>query len=358
MKAGELIANRYMLLRRVGMGPLTIVYLAEDTALNRPVAVKVLRPEIAAQQAVTYRFQQATQRTAGLSHPNLAAVHAVGSDGGIHYQVTEYLSAGSLRDRIDLDGRIAVDEALELAIAIAAGSAACHSHDIIHGDLKPQNVMLGEHRSVKVAGGGMGRVLTAAHSEREACLPEPAACVSPEEVASQPLTPASDVYALGIMFYEMLTGRSPFGDQAASMTAPMRLRLDIPSLHEQNPRVPPPLARIVHKMLSKDPQNRYASAQQLHHILLSYQRQRADFSRRVGPGEAHTDRSAGARNVGMPTSSATIVDSALRSSSEQEGAEEGMDWPFALLSLLTLLAILGLIVLWTIVYRRYTLPLG
>jgi serine/threonine protein kinase len=357
MEVGELIGNRYTLLRSIGAGPLTLVYLAQDAAMDREVTVKVLRPEFAAQQEVAHRFQQEAQRIADLSHPNLAAVRAVGSEGATLYLVTEYLPAGSLRDRLDRDQPIAVDEAVDIAISIAAGLVACHTQGILHGDLKPQNVMFTEQRAVKVADGGMGRILASAHREGKARLREPAAFLTPEEVAGQPLTPASDIYALGVTLYEMLTGRPPFLAETASETALLHLHQDVPSIQKQNPRVPAPLTRIVRKMLNRDPQQRYASAQQVHQILLGYRRQRADLSRPARPAEAHTDHPHAAHSAEMAAQPATGSDLSLPSTQEGQEAEVGMDWPFVLLGLLAVLVILGLIILWTVVYRSYTLPL-
>jgi len=350
VEVGDLVNNRYRLLRRIGTGPLTIVYQAQDMALDRLVAVKVLRPELAAQQEVVRRFQQEAQQAAEISHPNLVAVYTLGSVEETPYLVAEYLPAGSLRGRLDQEGALAVDEALEIAIAIATGVEAYHIHGLLHGDLKPQNVLFTEGGDVKVADGGMGRVLTTALVKGEASLREPVTYLTPEEVAGQPLTPASDVYALGLIFYEMLTGHPPFQGDSPSDTALLHLRQEPSPIQGQNPRVPAPLARIIHKMLAKDPRGRYPSAQQLHQILLTYQRQRAELSRRATPTPVSIANAIGAvRKPPPPLSPPT---------SEEEYAKEGVDWLFILLGLLAVLAILGLVVLWTIVYRSYTMPLG
>jgi len=331
VEVGDLISSRYRLLQRIGAGPLTIVYQAHDTALDRLVVVKVLRPELATQREVAHCFQQEAQRVAEISHPNLATVYELGSDREAPYLVTEYLPAGSLRERLDRDGILAVDRALDIAIAIAAGVGACHMQGILHGDLKPQNVLFTEGESVKVTDGGMGHVLTVALMKGETPLREPAAYLTPEEVRGQALIPASDVYAIGLTLYEMLTGHPPFLAKSPSETALLHLRQEVSPLQEQNPQVPAPLARVIHKMLAKDPRSRYPSAQQLHHILFTYQRQRVGAVREP---------------------------SLLPPTPEEEYTDEGVDWLFVFLALLAVLAILGLVILWTIVYRRYTMPLG
>jgi len=356
MEAGELIGDRYRVLRRIGTGPLTLAYLAQDTAMDRPVTLKVLRPEFAAQREAAHRFQQEVQRVADLSHPNLAAVRAVGSDAETLYLIEEYLPDGSLRDRLDRDGPLPVDEAVDIAIGIAAGLVAYHTQGILHGDLKPLNVMLSEHRSVKVAGGGMSRILSFANLEGETYLREPAAFLTPEEVAGQPLTPASDIYALGITLYEMLTGRPPSLAETASETAFMHLHQDVPAIQERNPQVTSPLTRIVHKMLSRDPHQRYATAQQVHQILLRHRRQRPDpdpLTGRVGAYTEHPQVTRGAEIAVQPATDSAPSLPALRAG---QGSEQGTDWTFVLLGLLVVLAVLGLIVLWTIVYRSYSLP--
>jgi len=352
MEVGYLLSSRYRLLQRVGMGPLTIVYQARDTALDRLVAVKVLRPEFATQREVAHRFQQEAQRIADLSHPNLAAVYAVSSDGETLYLVTEYLPAGSLRERLDRNGTLAVDRTLDIGIAVAAGVGAYHAQNILHGDLKPQNVLFTEGKGVKVTDGGMGRVLAAAPMEGKPPLREPATYLTPEEVAGQSLAPASDVYAIGLTFYEMLTGRPPFLAKSPSETALMHLRQEVPPLQEQNHRVPAPLARIIHKMLAKDPRGRYPSAQQLHQILLTYQRQRAELNHRTTPAMVSVSRTQQS-----PEPMVTAPDHVPPPAQDGEYTE-GIDWLFIFLGLLAVLAILGLVILWTIVYRSYTIPLG
>jgi serine/threonine protein kinase len=359
IEVGDLIESRYELLQRTGMGPLTIAYLARDTGLDRLVMVKVLRPEFAAHQEAAHRFQQEAHRIRALSHPNLAAVYAVGADGEALYLVTEYLAAGSLRDRLGRDGTMTVDGALHVAIAMAAGLGAYHVQDIAHGDVKPQNVMFTEQKNVKVTDGGMGRVWAAARREPDRPLREPATFLTPEEVAGQPLTSASDVYAVGLTLYEMLAGHPPFLGSVPLETALMHLRQEVPALQEQNPRVPAPLAHIIHKALSKDPRNRYASAQQLHHILLTYQHQRAELDRRIRRAPASTPQTeAPPEAEPLFSQPATTADHALPSTEESEYAQEPVDWPFVLLGFLVVLAVLGLIILWTAVYRRYTMSLG
>ena len=356
MEAGYLLSSRYRLLQRIGVGPLTIVYRARDTALGRLVTVKVLRPEYTARREVAHRFLQESQRIADLSHPNLTAVYEVSNDGETPYLVTEYLCAGSLRDHLDRNGALAVDRALDIATAIAAGVGACHAQDILHGDLKPQNVLFTDQDTAKAADGGMGRVLAAALRGEGASLREPAAYLTPEEVAGRSLTPASDVYAIGITFYEMLAGRPPFLGKAPSETALMHLRQQVPPIQEHNPLVPTPLAHIVHKTLAKDVRARYASAQQLHQILFSYQRPRADPHDRATPtiiSMPQAEQPEEALEPALPSPQRT-----LPFSSNEEYTEEGVDWLLIFLGLLVLLAVLGLVILWNIVYRRYTTPLG
>jgi len=358
MEVGHLLSSRYRLLQRIGMGPLTIVYGARDTALGRLVTVKVLRPEFATQREVTHRFQREAQHIAEISHPNLVAVYGVGSEKLTLYLVTEYLPAGSLRERLDRNGTLAVDRALDIGIAVAAGVGAYHAQNILHGDLKPQNVLFTEGEGVKVSDAGMGRVLAAPYRDGAALvkgetpLREPATYLTPEEVAGQSLTPASDVYALGLTFYEMLTGRPPFLAKSPSETALLHLRQEVPPLQEQNPRVPAPLARIIHKMLAKDPRGRYPSAQQLHQILLTYQRQRAELNHRTTPAMVSMSRTQQSPEP-MVTAPGHTPPPA------QDGEyTEGIDWLFIFLGLLAVLAILALVILWTIVYRSYTMPLG
>ena len=356
MEAGYLLNNRYKLLQGIGMGPLTIVYEAHDTALDRLVAVKVLRLEYTVQREVAHRFLQEGQRIAELSHPNLTAVYEVSNDGETPYLVTEYLPAGSLRDRLDRNGTLTVDRALDIATAIAAGVGAFHAQDILHGDLKPQNVLFTEQEIAKVTDGGMGRVLATALKGEAAPLREPAAYLTPEEVAGRSLTPASDVYAIGLTFYEMLAGRPPFLAKTPSETALMHLRQEAPPIQEHNPRVPTPLARIIQKTMAKDLGARYTSAQQLHQILFSYQRQRAGLNRRATPAVFAMPQAERPEEPLEPALAGPHH--TLPNGGDEEYTEEGVDWLLIFLGLLVVLAVLGVVILWNIVYHRYTTPLG
>jgi len=346
MEVGDLIGGRYELLGRIGVGPLTRVYKAHDTALDRLVVVKVLQPELAERREVAYGFQQVAQQLTELSHPNLAAVYAVGNEGEAPYLVAEYLAAGTLRDRLEREGALSADRALDIAVAVAAGVRAYHLRGLLHGRLRPQNVMFTDQGDIKITDGGVAHILAALSAGSGAISSELAPYLPPEGIAGQLLVPASDVYAIGVICYEMLAGHPPFQASSPAETALMHLHQEAPPLQGQDPTIPTPLAHIVHKMLAKDPRGRYASAQQLHHILLTYQRQRASLEGRSGPTPvAQTERP---RHAEAPSRAAVAGPS----------SEEGMDWPFVLLGLLAILAILGLILLWTVVYRRYTMPLG
>ena len=357
MDVGDLLSNRYELLTKLGVGPLTIAFQARDSVMDRLVTVKILQSEFAAQREVAQRFRQEAQRMADLSHPNLAAVLAVGNGEGIPYLVTEYLSAGSLRKRIDEGSPLAVDKAVDIVLAIAAGVGACHLHGILHGNLRPENVMFTLQESVKTTDGGMGTVLPSTPMDGELYPPHLASYLTPERVTGQPLAPASDVYAMGVIFYEMLTGRPPFSGESSAETALMHLHREVPSLQEQNSAVPAPLVRIIHKMLAKDPRSRYASAQQLHHILLTYKHQSVASNQHTLSNSESVLTSEPQRDSEVLLHLVTSTsDLPLDADKEEEPAEEGVDQMLILLGLLVVAVVLGLILLWTVVYRRYTTP--
>lgn len=264
--------NRYRLLELVGSGGMAVVYKGVDTLLQRRVAVKILRESFAGDPAFLARFRREAQAAAGLEHPNIVTVYDVGQDGDRHYIVMEYVDGVDLKTWIRQKGRLSVNEALNIGIQIAAGVGHAHKAGVIHCDIKPQNVLVTTDGRAKVTDFGIARALSESGlTEAETVWGSPP-YFSPEQAAGDPLTPASDVYSIGIVIYEMLAGAPPFQAEKPAALALMHMREEPPPLAVRNPQVPPQLEWIIRKVLAKEPSARYRTADQLAHVLEEYRR--------------------------------------------------------------------------------------
>lgn len=265
---GTELGDRYELGHQIGSGGMATVYLAYDTVLDREVAVKVLAERFAADQAFVERFRREASAAAGLNHPNIVAVYDRGEAEGTYYIVMEYLKGPDLkrviRDQGPLDPAVAVDNALQILSALSAAHAA----GIIHRDIKPQNVMVGEDGRLRVADFGIARADADQQMTEAGSVIGTAQYLSPEQAQGEETTAASDTYAVGIVLYEMLTGRVPFdGDRPVTVAMKQINEPPVP------PRVfaqgiPPELDAVVMKALSKRPEDRYTSAEDFTAALL------------------------------------------------------------------------------------------
>ena len=272
--------GRYKLLEQAGSGGMATVYKAQDLMLRRLVAVKMLHESLTGDEDFLRRFQREAHAAANLSHPNIVTVHDIGQDDGPrgyrHYIVMEYVKGQTLkamiREHMATTGEpLSVDRALNLGIQISAGIGYAHRAGLVHCDVKPQNVLVSPDERVKVADFGIARAMSEASLQRASILWGTPHYFSPEQAAGEPATPASDVYAIGIILFEMLSGRLPFEAETLPALALKHMHEPPPSLTELNPAVPAQLAQIVKKVLSKEPAGRYRTAGQLERILRSYQ---------------------------------------------------------------------------------------
>lgn len=274
MSQDALLNERYRLLAQQGSGGMAVIYKAVDLALGRTVAVKVLRPSLTSDPEFLKRFRQEARNVANLSHPNIVTVHDVGQDGNTHYIVMEYVDGEDLKRLIRAGAPFSIDRALSIAIKICAGVGYAHRAGLVHADVKPQNVLVTESDTVKVTDFGIAQALTATKPrERQRIVWGSPHYFSPEQAQGEPPTPASDVYAIGIVLFEMLTGRLPFVGTDQQELALAHIRETPPNPSDFNPNVPVHLDRILQKVLSKEPASRYRTAEQLGRILVSYRRQ-------------------------------------------------------------------------------------
>ena len=333
--------DRYRLLELIGSGGMAVVYRGADTLLQRQVAVKVLREAFAGDPAFLARFQREARAAARLDHPNVVTVYDVGQDGDRHYIVMEYVDGQDLKTLIRQKGRLDVHEALPLAIQVCAGVGHAHQAGIIHCDVKPQNVLVTRDGRAKVTDFGIARALSGSGiTESETVWGSPL-YFSPEQAAGDPPSPASDVYSIGVMMYEMLTGSPPFQAEKPTALALMHMREDPPPLAVRNPQVPPQLEWIVRKVLSKDPSARYRTAEQLAHVLEEYHthsEQMTGWQPAVPsrPPVTHPPREYAAESV---------------SPSISRAVPGWLNWA---LGGIAFVAVVGLIPLWLSVYRAYS----
>lgn len=273
MANGETLLNgRYRLVAQHGSGGMAVIYKAVDQVLGRTVAIKILRPSLTKDPSFLTRFRNEARAVANLSHPNIVTVHDVGSDGDTQYIVMEFVEGQDLKKIIRSEGILTVRRTLDLAIQICAGIGFAHRAGLVHADVKPQNILVTKDDIVKVTDFGIAQALTDTQPmTRQDVVWGSPHYFSPEQARGEKPTPASDVYAIGIVMFEMLTGRLPYTGASQQELAMAHLRERVPLVTEFNPNVPESLAKIIYKVMSKEPSARYRMADQLGHVLRSYQ---------------------------------------------------------------------------------------
>lgn len=255
--SGAVLGGRYELVHRIAGGGMGEVWQGRDTVLGRDVAVKVLRREYVDDADFRTRFRAEARHAAALTHPGIAAVFDYGEAAGTAYLVLELVRGEALSTILARDGRLGVDRTLDVVAQTARALQAAHDAGVIHRDIKPGNLLVATDGSVKVTDFGIARATGAAPITRTGTVMGTAHYLSPEQAAGQPATPASDLYALGVVAYECLAGTRPFTGDAPVQVALAHLHDEPPPLP---PDVPAPVADLVGALLAKDPVGRPASA--------------------------------------------------------------------------------------------------
>lgn len=256
----------YQLLRRLGRGAMAEVYLAEQKSLNRRVAVKVLKKELATDDTYVQRFQREARAAGALVHANIVQIHEVGCVDGVYFIAQEYVEGLNLKQWLSRHGSLDLRLGLIIMRQVAAALAKAADQGIIHRDIKPENIMLTSSGEVKVADFGLARMSRVGDStdltQVGITLGTPL-YMSPEQVEGKPLDPRSDIYSFGVTCYHVLSGTTPFVGETALNVALQHLKKRAEPLENLRPDLPPALARVVHKMLAKKPADRYQSAREL-----------------------------------------------------------------------------------------------
>ena len=255
---GTLIDGRYRVVGKIGAGGMADVYRAEDTHLGRHVALKLLHARFAQDREFVERFRREASAAAGLQHPNVVGVYDRGEFGGTYYIAMEYCEGRSLKDVVARTA-LAPERAIAIAKQILVAARFAHRRNVIHRDLKPHNVILDDEDNVKVADFGIARAGASDITEVGAIMGT-AQYLSPEQAQGRPVTEASDLYSIGIVLFEMLTGRAPFDGDSAVAVALKHVNQEPPSPREFVPELPPELEAVVLKALAKDPVHRYRDA--------------------------------------------------------------------------------------------------
>jgi serine/threonine protein kinase len=259
-QSGDLIADRYELEELVGTGGMSSVFRARDRQLERRVAIKILHQHYAEDPEYLERFRREARAVARLSHPNIVTVIDRGDDDGRQFIVFEHVEGENLKELVLRTGRLPVRRALELALAVADGLAFAHDHGLVHRDVKPQNVLLSSEGDVKVTDFGIARSLHVEQGVTQTgTVLGTAEYLAPEQASGKPVSPATDVYSLGVVLWELLAGDAPFVGENFVAVALQHVNEPPPSVHERRPDVSPRLEAAVDRALAKDPAHRFPS---------------------------------------------------------------------------------------------------
>jgi len=261
---GQKIDGRYQIIRTIGEGGMANVYLAYDTILEREVAVKVLRGDLSNDEKFVKRFQREAKAASSLNHPNIVEMYDVGEDDGNYFIVMEYVNGKTLKSLIKKRGALSLSETIDIMLQLTSGIAVAHDSYIIHRDLKPQNVMILEDGRLKITDFGIAVALNSMELTQTNSVMGSVHYLPPEQANGNGATVKSDIYSLGILMYELLTGKLPFKGDNAVEIAIKQMKEKIPSITAQNPSIPQSVENVVLKACAKNPENRYDSVKEMH----------------------------------------------------------------------------------------------
>ncbi|MBQ8892395.1 MAG: Stk1 family PASTA domain-containing Ser/Thr kinase [Bacilli bacterium] len=266
---GQKINERYEIIRSIGEGGMANVYLAHDVILDRDVAIKVLRGDLAGDEKFVRRFQREALSASSLSHPNIVEMYDVGEDNGTYYIVMEYVPGQTLKQVIKKRGGVSLSEAIDIMLQITDGMKEAHDSYIIHRDLKPQNILIKDNGEIKITDFGIAMALNSTQLTQTNSVMGSVHYLPPEQASGKGATIKSDIYSIGILFYELLTGNLPFKGDNAVEIALKHMKSDIPSVREANEGIPQSVENIILKATAKNPKNRYETVEAMHNDLLT-----------------------------------------------------------------------------------------
>jgi serine/threonine-protein kinase len=379
MSSPGLLNNRYRIEGRIGSGGMAEVYRARDLMLERTVAIKLLRDDFSQDPTFRERFRQEAKAAANLSHPNIVTIHDFGFDEKQIFIVMEYVPGTDLKTILESRGSLSVDEALPLIIQACAGVGYAHRAGLVHCDVKPHNMIVTPDNRLKVTDFGIARALASIPSQEvnNVVWGSPQ-YFSPEQASGHPPSPASDVYGLGVVLYEMLTGRLPFVANTAAELSHMHRTVAPTPPSQFNPLIPPVLEQACLKVLSKEPSSRYRTADQFGRVLISISRSiivsSSPVSSTINPPSgkpAHPSvpplttpsQTQPARPIHIQPANTELASTVLpkpptvpKEVVPRTQNSMGIDWGTWALVLLMVITLGGLIPLWLWVYFLYNPP--
>jgi eukaryotic-like serine/threonine-protein kinase len=370
MPEAIILNNRYRLDEVIGSGGMAMVYRARDLMLERTVAVKLLREDFSGDAAFRERFRQEAMAAANLYHPNIVTIHDFGLDNGRFFIVMENVAGNDLKSIIAKRGRMKVDEAIALMVQACAGIGYAHRAGLVHCDIKPHNILVTPDVRLKVADFGIARALASIQPDEKSNVvwgsPQ---YFSPEQAAGYAPSPASDVYSLGVVMYEMVTGRLPFIAATATELARMHRDTAPTPPSKVNPSIPASLDQIIMKVLSKEPSSRYRTADQMGRVLTTLNRPATaeaspEANRNASPARSEDKpaKPVPQKPAQPPKVQATPEVKPVQSRAVPESSPLpqdnplDIDWGTLSLVLLALIAVGGLIPFWLWVYLVYNPP--
>ena len=266
---GQKINDRYEIIRSIGEGGMANVYLGYDTILDRNVAIKVLRGDLAGDEKFVRRFQREALSASSLAHPSIVEMYDVGVDDGLYFIVMEYVDGKTLKQLIKKRGNLTLSEAIDIMLQLTDGMSHAHDSYIIHRDLKPQNIMIKDDGQIKITDFGIAMALNSTQLTQTNSVMGSVHYLPPEQASGKGSTIKSDIYSMGIIFYELLSGSLPFRGDNAVEIALKHMRDPLPSLREENSNIPQSIENIILKATAKNPKNRYEDARSMHDDLLT-----------------------------------------------------------------------------------------
>lgn len=278
---GEKINDRYLVIRAIGEGGMANVYLAHDTILDRDVAIKVLRGDLSDDEKFVRRFQREAISASSLSHPNIVEMYDVGEDNGRYFIVMEYVPGKTLKSLIKRRGALTIPEVLDIMMQLTSAIAHAHASYIIHRDIKPQNVLILDDGMVKITDFGIAMALNSNELTQTNSVMGSVHYLPPEQANGSGSTIKSDIYSLGIMMYELLTGKLPFKGENAVEIAIKQMKEPIPSVCKKNPEIPQSIENIILKACAKNPKNRYENVLEMREDLESCMNEEHAHDRRI-----------------------------------------------------------------------------
>lgn len=259
IKINEIIDDRYKIIESLGEGGMAIVYKAHDLINDRDVALKMLKQETAANKENLSRFDREARAAASLNHQNIVKVVNVGTYNGLPYMVNEFVNGQNLRQVLDVRGKFSFMEACDIMYQLCSAVLYAHNHGVIHRDIKPQNVFLTTDGTIKLGDFGIATFQNGSHVTRSEMIIGSVHYIAPEVADGNPASVRSDIYSMGITFFELITGRVPFDSDSLVKVAVMQIKNKFPSVKKFNPKTPECVEQIIYKAVEKNPKDRYPS---------------------------------------------------------------------------------------------------